>query len=142
TGGLKNKMTPKGGGTRFRGSLFGGYESTSLQSDNLSNRLQGLGVKSVDKIGTYNDTNATLGGPIAKDKLWFFGSVRFFTVNKPIGSTFVSDGTPAGVLRCANALAGRGGSLCDQGVDPQHQYSGLARLTWQISPRQKLSGYY
>src|SRR4029077_16825569 len=28
------------------------------------------------------------------------------------------------------------------GVDPQHQYSGLARLTWQISPRQKLSGYY
>src|SRR5581483_5947590 len=67
---------------------------------------------------------------------------RFFTVNKPIGNTYVSDGTPAGVLACANALAGRGGSLCDQGVDPQHQYSGLVRLTWQISPRQKLSGYY
>src|SRR4029077_10903328 len=52
------------------------------------------------------------------------------------------DGTKAGILACANALAGRGGTLCPQGVDPNHQYSGLARLTWQISPRNKLSGYY
>src|SRR5262252_5795586 len=142
TGGVKINMIPKEGGNRFSGSLFQGYESTSMQSDNLTSRLAGLGVKSVDKIGTYNDTNGTFGGPIAKDKLWFFGSVRFFTVNRPIGSTYVSDGTPAGILACANALAGRGGALCDQGVDPQHQYSGLARMTWQISPRQKLSGYY
>jgi hypothetical protein len=39
------------------------------------------------------------------------------------------------------ALAGKGGSLCAQGVDPQHQYSGLARLTWQVSPRNKFSAY-
>src|SRR5499427_1709262 len=142
TGGVKINMIPKEGGNRFSGSLFQGYESTSMQSDNLTSRLAGLGVKSVDKIGTYNDTNGTFGGPIAKDKLWFFGSVRFFTVNKPIGSTYVSDGTRAGIIGCANALAGRGGTLCPQGVDPQHQYSGLARLTWQISPRNKLSGYY
>jgi hypothetical protein len=75
-------------------------------------------LKSVDKIGTYNDTNATVGGPIAKDKLWYFGSVRLFTVNRPIGSTYVSDGTQAGIIACANALAGRGGTLCPQGVDP------------------------
>ena len=54
----------------------------------------------------------------------------------------MSDGTPAGILACANALAGRGGTLCPQGVDPNHQYSGLVRLTWQASPRNKLSGYY
>jgi hypothetical protein len=142
TGGVKINMIPREGGNRFSGSLFQGYESSSIQSNNLSSHLQSLGVKSVDKIGTYNDTNATFGGPIAKDKLWYFGSVRFFTVNKPIGSTFVSDGTPAGILACANALAGRGGALCEQGIDAQHQYSGLARMTWQMSPRNKLSGYY
>ena len=97
----------------------------------------------MDKIGTYNDTNVTFGGPIKKDKLWFFGSGRFFIVNKPIANTYVSDGTKAGIVACANALAGRGnGTLCPQGVDPQHQYSGLGRVTWQISPRNKLSGYY
>jgi hypothetical protein len=142
TGGVKINMIPKEGGNRFSGSLFQGYETTNLQSDNLSSFLQANGLKSVDKIGTYNDTNFTFGGPIKKDSLWFFGSGRFFIVNKPIGSTYVSDGTKAGILACANALAGRGGTLCPQGVDPNHQYSGLARLTWQISPRNKLSGYY
>ena len=53
-----------------------------------------------------------------KDKLWYFGSVRFFIVNKPIANTYVSDGTKAGILACANALAGRGGTLCPQGDDP------------------------
>jgi hypothetical protein len=142
TGGVKINMIPKEGGNRFSGSLFQGYESSSLQSNNLTPRLAASGLKSVDKIGTYDDTNATVGGPIAKDKLWYFGSVRFFTVNRPIASTYVSDGTRAGILACANALVGRGGNLCEQGVDPQHQYSGLVRMTWQASPRNKLSGYY
>lgn len=142
TGGVKINMIPKEGGNRFSGSLFQGYESSRLQSDNLTPRLAALGVKLVDKIGTYDDTNGTIGGPVKKDVMWYFGSVRLFTVNRPIGNTYVSDGTPAGIQRCAAALAGRGGALCEQGVDPQHQYSGLARLTWQISPRQKLSGYY
>src|SRR5437016_4882274 len=142
TGGVKINMIPKEGGNRFSGSLFQGFEHSKIQSDNLTPFLAANGVKFVDKIGLYNDTNGTLGGPIAKDKIWFFGSVRLFTVNRPIANTYVSDGTRAGILACANALAGRGGTLCDQGVDPQHQYSGLARMTWQISPRNKLSGYY
>jgi hypothetical protein len=142
TGGVKINMIPREGGNRFSGSLFQGYESSKIQSDNLTSFLAANGVKTVDKIGTYNDTNFTLGGPIAKDKVWFFGSGRFFIVNKPIANTYVSDGTKAGIVACANALAGRGGALCPQGVDPQHQYSGLGRITWQISPRNKLSGYY
>ena len=142
TGGVKINLVPKEGGNRFNGSLFEGYESSKLQSDNLTPRLAAGGVKTVDKIGTYNDTDFTQGGPIKKDKMWFFGSARFFTVNKPISNTFKSDATPAGIAACQAALAGRGGALCPQGVDPQHQYSGLGRLTWQISPRNKLSAYY
>src|SRR3954465_873285 len=142
TGGVKINMIPKEGGNRFSGSLFQGYETSKMQGNNLSADLAANGVKTVDKIGTYNDTNFTMGGPIKKDKIWFFGSGRFFIVNKPIANTYVSDGTKAGIVACANALAGRGGALCDQGVDPQHQYSGLARITWQMSPRNKLAGYY
>jgi hypothetical protein len=142
TGGVRINIVPKEGGNRFSGSLFEGYESSKMQSDNLTSRLAAGGVKTVDKIGTYNDTDLTLGGPIQKDKVWFFGSARFFTVNKPIANTLVSDGTPAGISACQAALAGRGGSLCPQGVDPQHQYSGLGRFTWQVSPRNKLSAYY
>ena len=141
TGGVKINLIPKEGGNRFSGSLFQGYESSKIQSDNLSAFLAANGIKTVDKIGTYSDTDLTQGGPLKQDKLWFFGSLRFFTVNKPISNTFASDGTPAGIAVCQAALAGKG-TLCPQGVDPQHQYSGLVRFTWQASPRNKLSVYY
>src|SRR5512141_87319 len=76
TGGVKINMIPKEGGNRFSGSLFQGFEHSKIQSDNLTSFLAANGVKSVDKIGTYNDTNFTLGGPIKKDSVWFFGSGR------------------------------------------------------------------
>jgi hypothetical protein len=136
TGGVKINLVPKEGGNRFSGSLFEGYETKTLQASNGNDFLYTHGVTSLDQIGTYNDTNFTLGGPIAKDKLWFFGSGRLFTVNKPIASTVVSDGTTAGALKCYNNPG-----TCDQGVDEQHQYSALARFTWQVSPRNKLSAY-
>ena len=142
TGGVKINLIPKEGGNRFSGSLFEGYESSRMQSNNLSDFLASKGVRTVDKIGTYNDTDVTQGGPIKKDKLWFFASARWFTVNKPISNTLVSDGTPAGIKACQDALAGRGGALCPQGVDDQHQYSYLGRITWQMTPRNKFSAYY
>ncbi len=141
TGGVKINLVPKEGGNRFSGSLFGGYESNSLQSDNLTPRLAALQVKSVDKIGTYHDVDLTLGGPIKKDRLWFFGSGRLFTVDKPIAGTYVSDGTAAGIAACQAALVGKGGTLCPQGEDPQSINSALLRLTWQASPRNKFGAY-
>src|SRR5579871_445397 len=136
TGGVKINMIPKEGGNRFAGSVFEGYESSTLQANNLTDRLSSHGVTSLDRIGTYNDFDVTQGGPIMKDKLWFFGSLRLFIVNKPIASTVVSDGTVAGALSCFKNVGS-----CAQGVDPQHQYSGLARFTWQVSPKNKLAGY-
>jgi hypothetical protein len=134
TGGVKLNMVPREGGNRFSGSIFLGVEN--WQSDNFTQFLKDSGVTSVDKIGTYHDFDVTQGGPIRKDKLWFFGSLRFFTVNKPIASTIVSDGTLAGLNTC-RAVAGS----CAQGIDPQTINSGLLRLTWQVSPRNKFSAY-
>src|SRR6266536_2493206 len=63
TAGVKINLVPKEGGNRFNGSLFEGYESSKIQSDNLTSKLAAAGVKTVDKIGTYNDTDLTQGGP-------------------------------------------------------------------------------
>ncbi|HEV3141861.1 MAG TPA: carboxypeptidase-like regulatory domain-containing protein, partial [Vicinamibacterales bacterium] len=134
TSGLKLNMVPREGGNRFSGSMFLGVEN--WQSDNFTDALKAAGVTSVDKIGTYHDFDVTQGGPFVKDKLWFFGSLRLFTVNKPIASTVVSDGTLAGLAAC-RATPGS----CPQGVDPQTINSGLVRFTWQVSPRNKFSAY-
>jgi hypothetical protein len=134
TSGLKLSMVPREGGNRFSGSVFLGVEN--WQSDNFTQFLKDSGVTSVDKIGTYHDLDVTEGGPIKKDRLWFFGSGRLFTVNKPIASTVKSDGTLAGLVACrANP------GSCPQGIDDQTINSALARFTWQISPRNKLAAY-
>src|SRR5579864_1842081 len=132
TGGVKINMIPKEGGNRFNGSVFEGFESSGLQSNNFTSFLSSHGVTTLDRIGTYNDTDFTQGGPIKKDQIWAFGSLRLFTVNKPIAGTVVSDGTIAGAFHCFTAPG-----ACAQGVDQQHQYSGQVRLTWQVSPKNK-----
>src|SRR5438094_8172061 len=86
TGGLKLNMSPREGGNSLHGSVFVGFENSSLQSNNLSPFLASHGVRTVDRIGTYRDIDLTLGGPIKKDKLWFFSSGRLFTVNRPVAN--------------------------------------------------------
>ena len=56
-------------------------------------------------------------------------------MNKPISNTFH---VPAGqtYANCVNAVVS-----CDQGIDNQKINSVLARVTWQVSPRNKLSVY-
>jgi hypothetical protein len=138
SGGVRINLVPREGGNSFRGSFFGGLERSGGfpgQSDNLSDSLRAAGVRTLDKIGLYRDLDVTQGGPIAKDKLWFFASARAFTVNKPISNTFH---VPAGqtYANCVNGVVS-----CEQGVDDQTINSVLARVTWQVSPRNKLSVY-
>src|ERR1041385_8628688 len=135
TSGLKLNLAPKEGGNTLHGSVCAGFENSSLQSSNLSPFLASHGVRVVDKIGTYRDVDVTLGGPIKKDKLWFFGSGRFFTVNKPIANAFwIPDGRT--YADCVNAVIS-----CVQAVDDQTINSVLFRLTWQVTPRNKFSAY-
>jgi hypothetical protein len=69
-------MIPKEGGNTFAGSVTGLYSNKSLMSDNLSDELIARGLKSVNSLDYIYDSGLTLGGPIKKDRLWFFGSFR------------------------------------------------------------------
>ena len=69
-------MIPKEGGNNFAGSVTGLYSGKSLMSDNLSDELIARGLKSVNSLDYIYDSGVTLGGPIKKDRLWFFGSFR------------------------------------------------------------------
>src|SRR5438552_2251784 len=138
SGGVRINLIPKEGGNTFRGSLYTGFERSGAfpgQSDNLSDFLASTRVKTLDQIGRYRDINPTFGGPIRKDKVWFFLSGRLFTVNKPISNTFH---VPAGqtYANCVNGVV-----ACEQGVDNQKINSALGRVTWQASPRNKFAVY-
>jgi hypothetical protein len=121
-GGVRINIVPKDGGNRFSGSFFGSWSDGAWQSDNFTDELRQRGLRAVDKIDRIYDFNFAQGGPIKRDRLWFFTSARAWSVNAPIADTFYPDGR--------------------QGIDDQRIKSALLRLTWQISPRHKFSAYY
>jgi len=67
---------PKEGSNSFRFEISGLYTDDNLQSNNLSDDLRARGVTTVDKTLNVYDTGMTAGGPLKKDKLWFFGAIR------------------------------------------------------------------
>src|SRR4029078_10454505 len=74
TGGLQINVVPREGGNRFSGTFNAGFEN--WQSDNFAQELKDVGVTSVDKLGTYHDISGSQGGPIKKDRVWWFLTAR------------------------------------------------------------------
>ncbi len=136
-GGVRMNIIPRDGGNRPSGAWFSSWQGKQLSSNNLSDRLVSRGMRSVDSVDRVWDLNASQGGALRQDRLWYFGSFRHWGVDAPIADTFYSDGTAAGTAACF-----RRAIECRQAVDDQHAWSGLARLTWQVSPKMRLASYY
>jgi Carboxypeptidase regulatory-like domain/TonB-dependent Receptor Plug Domain len=78
TGGVGLNFVTKRGTNSFHGSARTFFSHDDLQSSNLPGELVGdprlHGSDKADHIDQINDYGADLGGPIIKDKLWFWGS--------------------------------------------------------------------
>jgi Carboxypeptidase regulatory-like domain len=139
TGGLTMNLVPKDGGNRFAGALKYAKSPSQWQGNNLTDRLRGLGVSATDKISNFYEFNVEEGGPIMKDKLWFFGAFRRAHYDKPIANTFVvPGGVPAPVV-FKSCLANP--SSCEQGISDEKMDNPIVRVTWQASPRNKFAAY-
>ena len=121
-GGLRINMIPREGGNRVSGSVFVGGTDGGWQSNNVSAELAARGLESGDRVDHISDYNYAIGGPISKDRLWYFHSLRRIATNEIVANNFYADGRP--------------------GIEDQWIYNILLRLTWQISPKNKLTAYY
>ena len=66
----------KSGGNKFKGDFYYDYENKDFQGNNLTDELFRVGVTEGTRILLYRDPNISIGGPIKRDKFWFFGSFR------------------------------------------------------------------
>jgi len=69
TGGIFNVIT-KSGGNEFHGDAFGYFSAKSLVRDTKQFPFVGSAPNGFSEL----DAGIDVGGPIAKDKLWFFGA--------------------------------------------------------------------
>lgn len=122
TGGVRINMIPKDGGNRYSGSLFFGGSGESWQGDNVTADLRQRGLAAGNRVALIQDFNVGLGGPVKKDRLWFFATWRRIATNEFIPNTVFDDGS--------------------QGKQDQWVQNQMVRLTWQISPRNKFTVYH
>lgn len=118
-GGVRMTLIPREGGNTFHGALFGGYTGDGFQAHNLTRSLQDQGLTAGNEVRLIYDFNASVGGPIKRDKLWFFGSYRVGGNRMTVVNSFNPDGSPG---------------IFDQFVQ---NFSG--RATWQASTRNRFS---
>lgn len=78
TGGLGINVVARRGTNTFHGSLGGYFTHDKLQSSNIPDELRGdarlKGNDKADHTDQIADYSFDLGGPIVKDKLWFYAS--------------------------------------------------------------------
>lgn len=71
TGGIMNVVT-KTGSNEFHGSVWGNFTPGSLQGDSPVIQREGSVIYNDIELWNQGDFGAELGGPILKDKLWFY----------------------------------------------------------------------
>jgi hypothetical protein len=132
--GFTMNVIPKEGGNAFRGSFFGYGVNGSWQGNNYSDELKAAGLSSPNTLHVAYDINPSVGGPIVKDKLWFFGSMRWQEnsyylagsyANKNSGDLTKWTYVPDPNVRGENILTEKPGVS--------------VRLTWQATPKNKIS---
>jgi hypothetical protein len=138
TGGITMNLVPKDGGNELHGGFKAAKSPSSWQGDNLSDRLRGMGVTGVDRIDNFYEWNIEQGGPIIRNKLWFFAAYRKAKYDKPIANTFVTDGRlpyPEAYEACQRT------GNCEQGISDEKMDNPVVRLTWQASEKNKIAAY-
>jgi hypothetical protein len=75
-GGLNVNMVPKDGGNLFAGAFSGDFSNGSMQGSNLTDTLKARGLTRTNSIRRIYDVGVGFGGPIRRDRLWFFTAHR------------------------------------------------------------------
>jgi hypothetical protein len=75
--GVLTNVIPKSGGNTFSGTAYVIGGRGDWQSDNLTPRVQALGLTQVNKNRGTSDINSAFGGPVLRDRLWFYSIARY-----------------------------------------------------------------
>lgn len=121
-GGVQINMIPRDGGNEFHGGIFATGANSNMQSDNLDEELEALGFRAQNRVDTVYDVNLTFGGPVMRNRLWFFSTFRRWAANNYLGNTFTVSG--------------------EQALDDQRLTDATVRFTGQLTPRNKLTVHY
>jgi hypothetical protein len=136
TGGVRINFIPRDGGNRFSGTLFVTGANGSMQGDNYTQELEDRGLRSIGKLKKVIDFNPGFGGPIRRDRLWFYFSLRDNPTENYIAGGYhnLNENRPD--------IWTYEPDLSRPSVNDYDFRNQALRLTWQATPRHKIAGRY
>jgi hypothetical protein len=133
TGGVRVNMIPREGGNRFSGGAFYNVATQGMQSSNIDDDLRSRGLRDANRVEELWNFSVNVGGPVKRNRLWFFLT----------HSRFAADTYEAGVYFNRDARARTYVPDLDrQGVREGNAFQQSLRLTWQATPRNKITAYW
>lgn len=131
--GLRINLVPRDGSNEFKGTLFARYTRGSWQGNNIDDALRAQGVTSASNTPKQWDVNPGVGGPLVRDRLWFYLTYQnkgddtvqtgsFYDTN-PLPYQYVADPSRPG-------------------ISAARSYSFAPRLTWQATPSDNVAAWY
>src|SRR3989442_6162178 len=130
--GVQSNLIPRTGGNSFHGTVLANGSSNGLQSNNLTSRLQALGLTDTTRLKNMYDINGGFGGPVVRDRLWFFSTGRYQTNTSYIAGLYYALDPTARV---------RVEDKSRQAYDDQFLWDFTTRVTAAITPKMRLNGY-
>ena len=150
-------VIPKEGGNTFSGILAGFFANDSMEGQNLTPELQEVGLNESNTTLKMWDQSISLGGPIKRDRLWFFFAGRSWGFSRKHAGVYWNQSTFPGAPD-----TGQPRYLTPPGAErqvvnfipyvdqPDNRFSGrlewydsyLSRVTWQAAENHKFNMTY
>ena len=132
TGGPTMNLVPKSGGNKFSGQAFFNTAGDWSRGDNIDDTLRSQGITRGPGIKSAYDASGSIGGPIKRDRLWFFATYRGYKTTSGVSGI--------GFNRYAGDPA-HWDYLRDDSIEPrlvQGRRIWSARGTAQVTPKNRV----
>ena len=150
-------IIPKEGGNTFSGTLSGFFTNSAMESTNVTSGLEAQGIRTGNKTLKMWDEGVGLGGPIVRDRLWYFFAGRSWGFSRKHDGVFWNQSTAPGAPPTGQPAFLTPPDSARQVVNfipwtdrPDDRFSGrlewydsyLTRITWQASETNKFNFTY
>jgi hypothetical protein len=136
TAGLTMNVVPKTGGNTMSGAVFFSGTGEHLQSSNFTDELQKAGLAAPIPLAKVYDLNASVGGPIRRDRVWYYVNARTQGSTRRIASVFYNNnaGDATKWLYAPDTS--------QQAYNDRTWENISARITYQATQRNKFGGFW
>ncbi|HEU4688529.1 MAG TPA: TonB-dependent receptor [Vicinamibacterales bacterium] len=136
TGGPQMNIVPKQGGNALSGTFFTSYAGEGWQGTNLTDAHIAAGLRVASETLKLWDVNGALGGPIMRDRLWFYWTGRHQGTRQLVAGLWANNNAGN------NARWTYDPDLSRQAKDDGTWKNSSIRFTYQATPRNKIAVWW